>query len=87
LLWWQWGAITDVDELVVTVTILLVGGLDIIREEDVEFLEAEELDGGLVVVEFDDFKIDELDGVWDVVGGGLEVVEFDDLKIDEPDRV
>jgi hypothetical protein len=91
------GAITEVEELWVTVMmlpLLLVEGPEVIGEEYEDILEVEELDVVLEVVEFDDFEAEEVDGGRDNVEfvglevveleGGLEVVEFDDL--DELDR-
>jgi hypothetical protein len=91
LLWSQLGAITEGEELWVTVMmlpLLLVDGPDVIGEEYEEGLEVEELvvefvnfevdilDGGLEVVEFVDFEVEELDG-------GRDVVEFVSLEVDE----
>ena len=84
----QLGAITEVEELWVTVMILPLLLVDVIGEEYEEGLEVEELvvefvnfevdilDGGLEVVEFVDFEVEELDG-------GRDVVEFVSLEVDE----
>jgi hypothetical protein len=93
LLWLQLGAITEVEELWVTVMILPLLLVDVIGEEYEQVLEVEELDGGLKVVEFVDFEVEELDGGRDIVEfvvlevveleGGWDVVEFVNLKVDE----
>jgi hypothetical protein len=89
----QLGAITEVEELWVTVMILPLLLVDVIGEEYEQVLEVEELDGGLKVVEFVDFEVEELDGGRDIVEfvvlefveleGGWDVVEFVNLKVDE----
>jgi hypothetical protein len=89
----QLGAITEVEELWVTIMVLPLLLVDVIGEEYEEILEVEGLDGGLEVVEFVDFEVKELDGDRDIVefdvlevvelDGGRDIVEFVVLEVVE----